>query len=81
MQQFKSAYNEVEIKNFLEANMVDGKLLASHMIHYETEDSLVLMTVYCIMYASNLDYDITIFDRGIEHKRYRLKDFLIERRG
>lgn len=81
LQQFKSAYNEVEIKNFLEANMVDGRLQASHMIQYETEDSTVLMTVYCIMYASNLDYDITIFDRGIEHKRYRLKDFMIERRG
>ncbi len=80
MKQFKSAYNEVEIKNFLESNLVDNVLQASHMINYNCENSIVLMTIYSLMYASNLDYNITILDKEIEHKRYRLKDFIIERR-
>ncbi len=81
MKQFKSAYNEIEIKNFLEANMVENTLIASHMIPYNADDTTVLMTVYSVMYAANLEYDITIFDKMIEHKRYRLKDFIIKRRG
>lgn len=80
MQQFKSAYNEVEIKNFLESNMLDHKLQASQMIQYNSDNLTVLMTVYSLMYASNLDYRITILHNKIEHKRYRLKDFIIERR-
>ncbi len=81
LQQFKSAYNEVEIKNFLEANTVANKLRASEVIHYNSENITVLMTVYSIMYASNQDYSIEILDNIIEHKRYRLRDFIIERRG
>lgn len=81
LQQFKSAYNEVEIKNFLESNMIANKLRASEIIHYNSENITVLMTVYTIMYASNQNYQIEILDKMIEHKRYRLKDFIIERRG
>ncbi|MDE6584055.1 MAG: hypothetical protein K2K15_01510 [Anaeroplasmataceae bacterium] len=81
MKQFKSAYNEVEIKNFLEANMIDGKLKASNLIHYNCDNLTVLMTVYSLMFAANQNYDITIADKIIEHKRYRLRDFMIERRG
>lgn len=80
LKQFKSAYNEVEIKNFLDANMVDNVLQASHMIQYNSDNLVVLMTVYSLMYASNLDYNITILDKKIEHKRYILRDFIIERR-
>ncbi|MDE6655390.1 MAG: hypothetical protein K2J85_00190, partial [Anaeroplasmataceae bacterium] len=81
LQQFKSAYNEVEIKNFLEANMLDNKLQASDVIQYNSENITVLMTVYSLMYAAGLDYTITVSDKVIEHKKYRLKDFTIERRG
>ncbi|MDE5546977.1 MAG: hypothetical protein K2I88_05885 [Anaeroplasmataceae bacterium] len=81
LQQFKSAYNEVEIKNFLEANMVENKLQASEVISYNSENITVLMTVYSLMYAASLDYTITVLDTVIEHKKYRLKDFKIERRG
>ncbi|MDE7263847.1 MAG: hypothetical protein K2N64_04225 [Anaeroplasmataceae bacterium] len=81
MQQFKSAYNEVEIKNFLESNMLENHLQASEIIHYNSENITVLMTVYSLMYASNLDYRIEVLDTMIEHKRYRLRDFIIERRG
>ena len=38
MKQFKSAYNEVEIANFLEANLVDGRIVASQMINYNTDN-------------------------------------------
>ena len=39
------------------------------------------MTVYSLMYASNLEYHIEILDTKIEHKKYTLRDFIIERRG
>ena len=81
LKQFKSAYNEVEIANFLEANLVDGKIVASEMINYNTDNLTVLMTVYSLMYASNLDYNIYIGSNTIEHKKYRLRDFIIERRN
>ncbi len=81
MQQFKSAYNEVEIKNFLDANMLENKLQASQLIHYNVDNLTVLMTVYSLMYASNLEYHIEILDTKIEHKKYTLRDFIIERRG
>ena len=81
MKQFKSAYNEIEIKNFMESNMLENKLQASQLIHYNTDNLTVLMTVYSLMYASNLEYHIEILDSKIEHKRYSLHDFIIERRG
>ena len=81
LRQFKSAYNEVEIKNFLEAHLVDGKIVASELINYNTDNLTVLMTVYSLMYASNLDYNIYVSDKLINHKKYRMRDFIIERRG
>ncbi len=81
LKQFKSAYNEVEIKNFLESNMVDDILQASHIIDYNSKNITVLMTVYSLMYSANLEYEITILDNIIDHKKYRLKDFMIKRRG
>lgn len=79
LQQFKSAYNEIEIANFLEANMVDGCLDASVVINYNTDSLTVLMTVYSLMFASDKDYRITISDKEISHKRYRMRSFRIER--
>ena len=79
-EQFKTAYNEIEIANYLDANMIDNKLQASELINYNSENLTVLMTVYCLMFATNHEYEITILEKNIEHKRYRLKDFLIERR-
>ena len=80
LKQFKSSYNEIEIKNFLEANLFEGKLQASQIINYNTDNLTVLMTVYSLMYSSNLDYNITVLDKKLEHKRYRMRDFIIERR-
>ena len=45
-----------------------------------TDNLTVLMTVYSLMYASNLEYNIYISNNTIEHKKYRLRDFIIERR-
>ena len=79
-EQFKTTYNEIEIANYLDANMLDNKLQASDLINYNSDNLTVLMTVYCLMFAANHEYEITILEKNIEHKRYRLKDFLIERR-
>ena len=54
---------------------------ASQLIHYNVDNLTVLMTVYSLMYASNLEYHIEILDTKIEHKKYTLRDFIIERRG
>lgn len=81
LKQFKSTYNEVEIANFLTANLVDNTLQASHIINYNTDNLTVLMTVYSLMFATNQDYVVTILNNEISHKHYRLRDFKIERRG
>lgn len=81
IKQFKTAYNEIEIANFLEANLDDKQLLASNIINYDTEDSTVLMTVYSLIYASTQEYDVYVSDKEISHKKYRLRDFMIERRS
>ena len=80
LRQFKSAYNEIEIANFLESHLVENRLRASQVIDYNTDNLTVLMTVYSLMFASNQEYDITISNEQIVHKRYRMRDFTIERR-
>lgn len=80
LKQFKSAYNEIEIANYLEANLIDNRLRASQIISYDSDNLTVLMTVYSLMYASNQDYLITVSNEEIVHKRYRMRDFTIERR-
>ena len=81
LNQFKTAYNEVEIDRFLTEHLVDHRLCASQLISYDCPSSQVLMTIYALMYASNLDYTITILENEISHRLYRLKDFIIERRS
>lgn len=80
LKQFKSAYNEVEIQNFLESNLIDNKLQASAIINYNTDNLSVLMTVYSLMYACNGNYVVTVLENEIKHRRYKMRDFLIERR-
>lgn len=80
LKQFKSAYNEIEIANYLEAHLVDDRLRASQVINYDSDDMTVLMTVYSLMFASNQEFDVTISDEKLVHKHYRMRDFTIERR-
>lgn len=81
LKQFKSAYNEIEIANFLEAHLVNNQLQASKVIDYNSTNLTVLMTIYSLMFASTQEYDIYVSDKEIVHKRYRLRDFKIERRS
>lgn len=80
LKQFKSAYNEIEIQNFVDANMFNGQFKASNIIDYNSDDITVLMTIYSLMYCSGLDYEFKILDTTINNKKYRFKDFVIERR-
>lgn len=80
LNQFKSAYNEIEIANYLDAHLVDNRLRASQVIDYNSDDLTVLMTVYSLMYASNQEFDVTVSDEILVHKHYRMRDFTIERR-
>jgi hypothetical protein len=76
---FKSLYNEKYLDTFLKANLVDGKFRASSVISYDMSDNEFMQVVYCIIFAADNDYKITINDNKIEHKKFIIKDFVIER--
>ena len=76
---FKSLYNEKYLGTFLNANLVDGKFKASNVITYDMTDNEFMQVVYCIIYAADNDYKITINNNKIEHKKFIIKDFEIER--
>ena len=76
---FKSLYNEKYLESFLKANLIDGKFKASNVISYDMSDNEFMQVVYCIIYAADNDYKITINNNKIEHKKFIIKDFEIER--
>ena len=79
MEQFKTSYNEEEIANFLEANMVDGVFTASHVLTYKCTRSLFMMVVYCIILAVEKTYVVEILDNKIETEKFVIKDFTIKK--
>jgi hypothetical protein len=76
---FKSLYNEQYLASFLVANTIDNKFQASNVITYDMSDNEFMQVVYCIIYAADNEYKITIKDNKIEHKKFIIKDFEIER--
>lgn len=76
---FKSLYNEQYLAQFLDANLVDNKFKASNVISYDMDDTEFMQVVYCVIYAADNEYKITINDNKIEHKKFIIKDFEIER--
>ena len=76
---FKSLYNETYIGQYLEENMINGVFRASRCIEYDMEDQDVFKIVFCIIYASDKNFKITILDENMEHKMYIINDFIIEK--
>lgn len=80
LEQFKTAYNEDEIKNFLETYLVDGVFQASKIIDYDCSRAKFMMCVYCIILAVEKSYTVEILDDSkIETSKFIIKDFIIKK--
>jgi hypothetical protein len=79
LSQFKNSYNEDEIKAYLEAHLKDSVFKASDVLYYDCTNEEFLMTVYCIIYAAERQYVVSILDNIIDTKRFTIKDFEIKK--
>ncbi|MBE6137796.1 MAG: hypothetical protein E7176_05315 [Erysipelotrichaceae bacterium] len=80
LEQFKSSYNEDYIASFMDTYMIDNFMRASQIIDYNCGDDLVIMLVYCVIYAVDKNHIVELCDNIIDHKKFRLRDFIIKRR-
>lgn len=79
--QFYVPYNEVEVRKFLEFHLVDGELQGSKLIAYDSDDEFVLNVIFCLLYVTDIEYDVIIPEGGrIEHQKFSMKDFIIRRK-
>ena len=79
LQQFKASYNEDYIAEFMNANMVNNFMRAKDVIDYNCDDDTLMMVVYSVILAVEKNYHIEICDNVIDHRKFRLRDFIIER--
>lgn len=80
LEQFKSSYNEDYISSFMDTYMIDNTMRASSIIDYECGDDIILMMVYCVIFAVDKNYIVELCDEIIDHQKFRLRDFIIKRR-
>ncbi len=81
LEQFKTSYNEEYISSFMDTYMIDNTMRASSIIDYDCGDDIVMMMVYSVILAVDKNYIVEICDNTIEHRKFRLRDFIIKRRG
>lgn len=81
MEQFKTSYNEEYIASFMDTYMVNDAMRASSVIDYDCGDDIVMMMVYSVILAVDKSYGVEICDNTVEHKKFRLRDFIIRRRA
>ncbi len=77
--QFRTSYNEDYISSFMDMYMQDNMMQASSIIDYDCGDDMVLMVVYCVILAVDRNYIVELCDNVIDHKKFRLRDFIIKR--
>lgn len=80
LDQFKSSYNEEYIQSFIDAYMLHGIFKASSIIDYDCDDSTVMMVVFSVILAVDKNHIVELLDDVIDHKKFRLRDFIIKRR-
>jgi len=80
MEQFKTSYNEEYIEQFLDHYMIDNEFVASRVLDYDCDDDMVLMVVYCVILAVDKNFIVELNDNIIDHKKFKLRDFVIRRR-
>lgn len=80
MNQFKNLYNEAEIKKFIDAHMNDNKsFIAGEVLDFDASREKLLMVIYSIIYASEHNYTISIFDDFVKTKDYMIRNFEIKK--
>ena len=79
LEKYKSSYNEDYILSFMNNHMVNETMKASSIIEYDTDDDTVMMVVYSVIMAVDKNYKVELIDNIIDHKKFRLKDFIIRR--
>ena len=81
LEQFKSSYNEDYIQSFMDSNIINDVMRASSIIDYECDDNTVMMMIYSVIFAVDKNFAVELCDNIIEHKKFRLRDFIIRRRA
>ena len=80
LSQFRTAYNEIEVANFLDANLVDGVFQASKVLSYDCTRTEFMMVVYSIILAVEKSYVVEIIDDSrVETEKFIIKDFIIRK--
>lgn len=79
LEKYKSSYNEDYILSFMNNHMINETMKASSIIEYDTDDDTVMMVVYSVIMAVDKNYKVELIDNIIDHKKFRLKDFIIRR--
>ena len=80
MNQFKNLYNESEIKKFIDVHMNDNKsFIAGEVLDFDASREKLLMVIYSIIYASEHNYTISIFDDFVKTKDYMIRNFEIKK--
>lgn len=80
MEQFKTSYNEEYITSFMDTYMIDNTMRASSIIDYDCGDDIIMMMVYSVILAVDKNYIVEISDEIVDHKKFKMKDFVIKRR-
>ncbi len=80
MNQFKNLYNESEIKKFIDVHINDNKsFIAGEVLDFDASREKLLMVIYSIIYASEHNYTISIFDDFVKTKDYMIRNFEIKK--
>lgn len=79
LNQFKSAYNEELIEEYMNDRFFDNEYNAIDNITYDAPDSEFLNLIFALIYASEKKYQIRFTNEVINHYKYRMKNYIIRR--
>ncbi len=81
LNQFKVPYNEILVGEFLKNHLVNGVLKASDIIKYDTDVDTVMQSLYCVLFASERDFKVSLSENKVYHHKFTMRDFEIAKRG
>ena len=79
MNQFKNLYNEDEIKLFIQRNMPAGVFRAADVLGPDATRQRLIMVIYSVIYASEHNYIVNVFDDYIKTSDYVIRNFEIRK--
>ena len=77
MAMFKTRYDEQEIEKFLDYYTINGVFEAKNIVNEECSENDFMMVVYCIIFAVDKNYTVSILEDTVETKTYSMKNFTI----